>query len=446
MILRMTSAFRKSMLQVGTYHSPDGVVEVTPDRLTHWEAEFQRLSTNGYDVPVAWDHGSTAATLSPVSREAVPSARNTVGRLKTFVVAADGQSAEITLELTDPRGAEQAASNRVQVSPVILPRWRDGKGNTYQDVLTHFDLVNHAVDHSQTPFVPARLSTDALALQPVRFSLPSKDDALMPVAKLKPEELEDGTAEPRRDRSDATADAMPDELSASDDVAPDEAAVENAMADPTMEQNNQETLVALDRVASLLRGQGIVLDAASLEGATDLSTFLASLEQAISKKQAAIDASTAKSSSSGPPEVSEPGPQMLSTHSLATLRRYAEGLHRERLARRLTDLRDSGRCTPAEYDRQRSGLIAIKLSLDGVGNPLRGDLEQWIDHREELPAFVLSPKADGKPLTRLSSDGVLEPPADLMGEEDDDATEAAARAQLERTHRLRPRSWEIDNS
>jgi hypothetical protein len=194
----MAKAFRKSMLKVGTYHSPDGVVEVTPERLRHWSEEFQKMSSAGQVIPMHWDHGNESEDLLPISmdnfqRKATRSARNSVGKLTKFDVAPDGNSANIEFVTLTSDATNKTAANSVYVSPVIFPEWKDGHGNTYTDVITHMDIVDHPVDHSQGPAKPVmccirmgygkpyKMSDDEMDDDKKKKSddEPSEDDAIM---------------------------------------------------------------------------------------------------------------------------------------------------------------------------------------------------------------------------------------------------------------------------
>ena len=128
--------FSKAILKCGTYHSPDGIVDVTPDRLNHWASGIAKLQSVGYSIPSHFDHGSELDLLTPIPNDELArgvsrSAQATVGRLKEFRVSADGQSAEIMLETLTPRAKEAVAANAIYVSPVIFPQWKDGAGNEF---------------------------------------------------------------------------------------------------------------------------------------------------------------------------------------------------------------------------------------------------------------------------------------------------------------------------
>jgi hypothetical protein len=161
--------FKKSILRVGTHHSPDGPVRVTPKRLRHWARMHRSLRKNNQTVPVDWDHADDPTKAVPMStgefRRKRRSAKNTVGHLHDFRVSKDGQSAEITLDLHRKSAVEAAKKNSVFISPVIFEKWQDGGSNGYKDVITHVDFVNHPVDSSQSPFKSCKPNTIACAIR-----------------------------------------------------------------------------------------------------------------------------------------------------------------------------------------------------------------------------------------------------------------------------------------
>lgn len=63
----MAKTFRESTLRVGTHHSPDGAVIVTPDRLKGWAKSSQSRSNAGRVAPMHWDHSTNVDQHKPVS-------------------------------------------------------------------------------------------------------------------------------------------------------------------------------------------------------------------------------------------------------------------------------------------------------------------------------------------------------------------------------------------
>lgn len=147
--------FQKFMLHAGTYFDGNGRrVPYDAKRILRQHETFKRLQSSGYDVPVHFDHSDDPTQVVPVKRSNGRSARNTAGILAEFNPSKDGRSAQVVVELSDPKAIQLAESDHVQLSPIILPEWSDGKGQRYQDVITTMDLVNLPADNSQTSFEP----------------------------------------------------------------------------------------------------------------------------------------------------------------------------------------------------------------------------------------------------------------------------------------------------
>jgi len=372
----------KSMLRVGTYQSPDGTIEVTPERLKHWQSTFREMKAENLGIPSGWDHGSNPAETAPVafstSKDKKRSAKNSVGWLDDFKVADDGNSAELTLDLLDDTAADKAEKNLVQRSPIIYPSWRDGKGRDWQDCITHVDLVHHAVDASQSKFKRAEEGALACAL---RMSL---DDG----KKLSHYRMAD--------------DDNPFKKSGDDDGGDDEAAKASAEDDnPDMpkpagpEQDKQLEAI----IAHLAVAKGPVV----LPSDTDDENFKDRLLTALMTAKAATDAAEAEKAKDDERDedddmskAKEATPEFAAMSLQArTAHGYAERLHRKDLNDRLDDLLKSGRCTAADHKSRKEAISAVKLSLNDQGDHTKDDVEKWLDDRESLPRGSLWP-ADSK--------------------------------------------------
>lgn len=404
--------FSKSILKVGTYHSPDGTVEVTPERLRHWEAQARRLQAVGYDLPSHFNHANEIDLLEPIpanpeQRQMHRGAQHTVGHLAPmgFVVAPDGQSAEITLKtLTD--GAKEAVSkNAVYVSPVIFPEWKDGAGNTYADVITSFDLVDHPVDYSQSSFVPAirmGLNSKPYQLRVIKMS----EDRGKPTAYFTNEE---GVTIPifgkkKRDKK-ARAGRMKSKsrkrmslLSAirmsAEDSVPSEQIPESSEPAESNEVITDESYDAVDDVLDLLEEFGIALpedtDDSNLKN--HLRVALTALLNSRQMENETEDPKELEGAGAALPSDAPGSMPVASAPSIATMSvqaraamNFGERIHRESIAARIDGLLKTGRCTPAEADAQSRALTAVKLSLTADGNPIKSDVDKWLDSREPVP-------------------------------------------------------------
>jgi hypothetical protein len=405
--------FIKSVLHAGqTYHSPDGKVTPTPQRLKHWADGFSKLTQAKYVVPADWDHGDTIDKLSPVKlseQKKRRSAKNTVGHLSEFRLAPDGQSAEIVVEVTDPVAEGRADRNEVYISPVILDRWKDGHGTEYSDVITHVDFVNHPVDHSQGPF--RRLPE----VEPGSVALALRMGLSKPFVRM----AEDDNPFAKKD-GDGDGEAGEGEGEGNDQPT------SQSQADPTNPADNPDMPPAKatdkSKLAAVMEGlsqMGLVLPSdfdLSAEGAIDL--LLTSINTHLAAKREA-EAQEAESQAEEEDEdmtVADPGYMAMSL--------YAENQHRDSLRRQLNELLADGRCTPEEVAAHEATISAIKLSLGADGKQLaKSDLEKFIEHRQAVPKGTFW---TDEVRTKRMSAAVVEPPANMRGDMTRDEIENTA--------------------
>lgn len=355
------STFRKAVLSVGTYHSPDGTVVCTPERLQHWKNEVAKIQAAGYAIPMHWDHAGNEDMdlLEPVKlstlREGIErSARNTVGKLVSFDVAPDGQSAELTVQTLTPQATQLAESNAVYVSPVLFDYWKDGAGNVYTDTIGSIDLVDYPVDHSQGPFVPVAASRMSCAIR--MSAAPRK------LFRLSEQMPMDNETEPDTD----------------DGAAPYQAPAPQAPPSST-------------RVSDAI--QGLAALKIMLPEDTTPENFLDRLVPAL--MTAAAQVAPVESTEQLPPEPEEapeekpvlgetPQVAAMSTRLRNFEAKLIEGARKD-LSKRLQNLLETGRAIPAEIDEKSKRLGVQKLSLAKDDTVNGGDLAVWIEARESTP-------------------------------------------------------------
>lgn len=366
----MAKAFKKSTLHVGTYHSPDGEVVVTPARLSHWAGEHQRLTDANQVVPMHWDHSGNPDELKPIAMDAFDrkdrTAENSVGKLTGFTLAEDGQSADIEFVTLTPSATEKVESNAVYVSPVIFPAWKDGAGNQYSDVITHMDLVDHPVDHSQGPAVPIEKPI-ACAIRMGLSPKPFRMSQELPMAD-----------------ADKTAD--------------------NSTPGDGTQPSVKEVLDSLGEFGLKLPGD-----------TTEANFF--------DRVRTAAIAGTDDPSISGA-DITAADPQIM-TMSLQARQALAFGeqQHRKSVMGELDHLLQSGRCTPAEYDDHKQSVGIMKLSLDDKGNPSQGAAEHWIKSRQPVPEGTFW--SNDEKLKRMSAMPAEQPGPTSFGGEMSQADEDA---------------------
>ena len=342
--------FKKQILSVGKLYPSDGEpLEITPERLTHWHSEFQRLRSNKQRSTVHLNHPDDVNAMLPIPAakfKKTRGAHNLAGELIGFELSEDGQSAVLTTDLFDKKAIEAAESDTVSLSPVILESFRDGAGNEYQDIVCGADLVIRPVDHRQGAFEPAGTIACALSLSATKK------------LKVYAMALDDDTPPEDDDEADAVVDDAP--------------VVDDLPEEPT----GKDAKIAA--CVSALANYGI-----ALAEDTDSSTFFDRLEAALTALAAAKD------EEDGGIESTPTEAPMVAAMSLEsrTALAWAEGEHRKSLNARLLSLHTSGRCTPTEYKARSPKVGVVKLSLDTkTRQPVPSRLEDWIADREQLPA------------------------------------------------------------
>lgn len=341
-MLFMSGIFTKAVLNVGTYESPDGVVEVTPERLKHWAQQVSRMQDTGYAIPMHWDHASDTDLLEPIRMDVLRknesrSAKNTVGKLISFDVQPDGQSAELTVETLTADATEKASSNAVFVSPVIFDKWKDGAGNQYTDTIGSVDLVDHPVDYKQGPFKPVVKCAIRMSAKPTK---------IYKLSEVTPVDQEDKASDVQDESGATSSTSIKDVLDAL-------AALKIILPEDTTDANFLERL------------RPALLTAAAQDKEPDGDED--------PNKQAE------NSSIAQDPMIATMSAQARNAFN------YATNQHRTTVSARLQKLLEDGRCSPAEHSKMKGSVSTIKLSLNAQGQPIPSQVESWIESREAVP-------------------------------------------------------------
>jgi len=343
---------------------------------------------------VHFDHSDRKEDNAPVQLDTEGKmkrgANNAVGRLAEFAINADGNQAQITLDLPDDLAADKSRKNIVSVSPVIVPSFRDGDGNEYRDCIVAYDLVTHPVDHTQTPFVEV---ADAIAC-----SLRVFDDAgTATVYKL------DENPFAKKD-DDEESGGKPDAGDGSDNVPSEPTGADNPDKPPAKATDKSK----LEAVRAIFTRIGLVLPSDfdfKADGAEDLiiasgNTLLAAQQKA----EAEADSGDDEETQSGDPTVADPG--------YAAMSLYAENLHRDNLKSQITQALKEGRCTSAQAEKYLGTIGTVKLSLAADGKQLsKSDVERFIDDCGLVPKGQLW---TDEVRTKMST--LVEPPENMRGD------------------------------
>jgi hypothetical protein len=436
----MEGEFAKTMLRVGTYHSPDGVVEVTPERLRHWERQVKAIQSVGYAIPSHFDHSDDVELLTPIAETELRAKRSrsaqfTVGKLKSFNVTPDGQAAEIVLHTLDPKATQSVAANAVYVSPVVHPAWKDGAGNRYPDALTSFDLVDWPVDHSQSSFTPlirmGQRVCPAIRMGASKPYILERPGMTTKAAKNRSTQARKArfkaalNAGLKRMGSDYKPEDDEDEIDAVESAAPDTVDSGADTPTPSDDASPTDTIGAdavqapdlLDSVLNLLGEYGVTLP----DDTTDdsLINHLRVALTALLSQQGDSDDDEGMDDDMGAQPNAMPQPVTPTIATMSVQQRKA--LERAEIAeralaenrksnvtQRLATLLKTGRCTPAEHDAQLRTLGTVRMSMRDDGTFKSSRVDYFLEDRESVPQGTYwTSEQRTKSIEKLS---VVEPP------------------------------------
>jgi len=364
--------FRKFMLKADhTYHAGDAQLPVTPARLKHWESQFKAMTDKGIEIPIGWDHSADPAKQMPIYLPAGKkrSAKDGAGKLANFEVGPDGKHAILTFDVRGKQNIERVEANIPQASPIVwkdLTSWKDGDGGEWNDVITCVDLVRQGVDHRQTPF--EKVDDEQMVACSIAMGIP---DGPPQVFRMQSDD-EEGTADAKRKAITNGNDE--------DD--------ENTEADAT--DGNETDAVGDDGGQGRLK---TVIDALAamnvvLSGDTNSGNFLEHLEQALLTAAAMGgegDMSNGETAAAnGDVQLAQPQVAALSLEN-KRMNDFLSGNHRVGVTASLDACLEQGRCSPAEHAEHVKDVPAIMLSLDDQGNHQLSAVEQFVEHRKQVP-------------------------------------------------------------
>lgn len=145
--------FEKDALHIGSYEHPKHgwKLRMTRDRIGRLVQAFALMTKNGVDVEVVVDHKLDAESVR--------------GYTKDMQVGDDG-GLMVRLQMRG-EGAIELAKTVKNVSVLIDRDFKDGKGRSYGEAITHVSLCQQPVVPGQAEFVPVAASASGAANYPV---------------------------------------------------------------------------------------------------------------------------------------------------------------------------------------------------------------------------------------------------------------------------------------
>lgn len=162
--LSLMPVFRKQILAPGTYVTRSGPVTITKADCADFVTTGRAMLDSNVQIPVPMEHQSDAKPT--VVEQLSHLVGFNTGFVRKFDLDKDG-AAWTDLEinsipiiadgkvnlLTEPDKVKHFVENNVRyVSPELLPSYRDGKGNVWNNVVSHVALTPIPVWHDQLPF------------------------------------------------------------------------------------------------------------------------------------------------------------------------------------------------------------------------------------------------------------------------------------------------------
>lgn len=141
--------FKKKVLEEGVYQSPDGVINITKDRIKHWADSFKQMKSAGLKIPIPWGHHSKA--IPDYDEREFYESKYNGGYIEDLQSDKDGALIAI-IDIPREEDSTRIGTSVREVSPQIETAWKDGKGNVWSDVITHLALVTHPVVPGQDNF------------------------------------------------------------------------------------------------------------------------------------------------------------------------------------------------------------------------------------------------------------------------------------------------------
>ncbi len=349
--------FEKLAVEPGIYTTPDGVSEVSPDRIRHWHDTIQGILASGYSPPLCWAHPAGAEPHVP-DDEAYWTSRFNAGRVTGSRLDEDGR----LFISGDAPGLENVAGSLV--SQATLPSgllvktsidkvsigvrdWIDGRGKTWHDAPIHLGLVTLPVwepEGGQPGFAPAPATLRRFGTDTLLSTKPGK-----PMADKKPPFVDD---------------------SEDDDPEPDDA--------PSPSEPDEPTNVAeyVEEAKTALARMGV-----NLPANTDAGNILERICVACAALQGQ-KASQTQQPDINTPVTEEPGGTFMST---ATTDPMVAALVADREARdrkdRLAMIEALGKrgLPPHQAKKLRERATTVRFALDATGKPAKDGIDDLLE-------------------------------------------------------------------
>lgn len=410
--------YRKVLLEPATYHTKQGPLRVTAEKIRDWYTKGKRMLAKGLRIPLPLNHQPTAKPSS--EEELANRVKHNTGWTADYQLA--GDTLYGILDVRDEATAKQLDNGTIENVSVEIEPFTDGDGESFGDAITHVALVTRPIAHRLEPRFHAVPSTDfqdvinavdsetATATvgasqfafgvgHPVRLGLDAIKEEKSVAKKPKAEKDEDLDL----DTEEEETETPPPDVTDSDDAEMDKAkcvqeVVEKLrevydlhLADDTNEENFWERAHAI-----LTHEAGP--DKQNKDGGADgLKTEEPDMPGGYMMSQ----------------DAKKPSPESLAVNKLL----------RSDRKRRLTECRRTGRMAPARAAKYLQMLENFQFSLDSDGEATTSEIDIALQLSEDLPegaVFNTKARTAGKTSDKaqLGQDGLVEhePPVEISAE------------------------------
>ena len=143
-----TQLFKKDILMIGVYEHPvfGWTMDITEERLHRFVAAFKVMRENGVDVEVPIDHSGSAAS--------------NLGYVVDMFVEPNDEGVPTLYGMHEIRGSDaiDIVERNKNISVLIDPDFKDGKGKSYGEAIVHSSIVQQPIVPGQADFEPVKIA------------------------------------------------------------------------------------------------------------------------------------------------------------------------------------------------------------------------------------------------------------------------------------------------
>lgn len=213
--------FKKQILRPGVYFVNDGnngrrLEYITAERLKHWADQHKKMVSAGLHVPAPAIHKKEAEPTNSLK-----TSKDNYGWWEQIEFT--GNALEGVVDIPVKSDQERIGKTVKEVSIYAKPKFIDGLGNEWKDVLTHIAIITNPIEPNQKNFEKVEDGSLSVAMSDIvqmsnsqLQTLDSKMKAKKKKAKMAPDnEMEDEGQE--EDMADDMANESPDGMDEQDE-------------------------------------------------------------------------------------------------------------------------------------------------------------------------------------------------------------------------------------